>query len=248
MGRLRQGEDAGSATIRARLERLDWPAIEASLLECGHVTTPRVLSRDECTELVASYPDDRRFRKRIDMERYRFGLGDYSYFREPLPRLVRELRSNAYRRLAPIANRMAQELRESRCFPPSLNAFRQLCRRHGQAQPTPLLLRYREGGYNCLHRDLYGELAFPLQLSCVLSRPGVDYEGGEFLLVDQRPRSQAVGIALTPAQGELVIFATAQHPSPGRRGSVRATMRHGVSRITRGSRYTLGVIFHDAKS
>jgi hypothetical protein len=236
------------ASLAARLAALDWQAIEASLWERGFASTPRVLSPGECAALVALYEDDARFRKTVDMERHRFGVGDYRYFRDPLPPLVRELRTRAYRRLAPIANAMERALGRPARFPPSHGALRALCRRHGQPLPTPLLLHYREGGFNCLHRDLYGPLVFPLQLACFLSRPRRDYRGGAFLLVEQRPRSQSIGDALLPEQGELVIFATAERPARGARGFHRAGMRHGVARVTAGERYTLGVIFHDAKS
>jgi hypothetical protein len=239
---------AGGGSIRDRLRRLDWEAIAAALLERGFAQTPRVLEPAECASLVALYTDDRRFRKTVDMERHRFGVGEYRYFAAPLPPLVRELRSHAYRHLAPVANRMSEALGRGAPFPASLAAFLRHCAAQGQRQPTPLLLRYEAGGYNCLHRDLYGEVVFPLQVTAFLSRPGVDYAGGAFLLVEQRPRSQSIGEALVPGQGELVVFATAEHPSPGRRGWLRTTMRHGVARVTRGDRYTLGVIFQDARS
>lgn len=234
--------------MRDRLRRLDWKAIEASLLERGYAGTPPILTPAECAELVAVYSDDRRFRKTVHMERHRFGVGEYRYFGNPLPTLVREMRSHAYRPLAPVANRMLEALGRAERFPASLGAFQRFCAERGQKQPTPLLLRYEADGYNCLHRDLYGDVVFPLQLTCFLSRPGADYEGGAFLLVEQRPRSQSIGEALTPEQGEMVIFATADRPTPGKRGWVRASMRHGVARVTRGQRYTLGVIFHDARS
>lgn len=234
--------------IEERLAALDWAAIEASLWERGFAATPRVLSAAECAALVALYSDDARFRKTVDMERHRFGAGEYRYFRDPLPPLVQALRTHAYRHLAPVANAMERALGRPARFPASLGALRALCRRRGQPLPTPLLLRYEAGGYNCLHRDLYGPLVFPLQLACFLSQPGRDYQGGAFLLVEQRPRSQSIGDALLPAQGELVIFATSERPAPGARGFRRAGMRHGVARVTAGLRYTLGVIFHDAKS
>jgi len=239
---------AALRSIRDRLRDLDWKAIGASLLERGFAQTPRLLERGECAELVALYADDRRFRKTVQMERHRFGVGEYRYFGNPLPPLVREMRTHAYRHLAPLANRMHEALGRAERFPASLAAFLRSCAERGQSQPTPLLLRYEADGYNCLHRDLYGEVVFPLQITCFLSRPGMDYQGGAFLLVEQRPRSQSIGEALTPEQGELVIFATADRPSPGRRGWLRATLRHGVARVTRGERYTLGVIFHDARS
>jgi len=234
--------------IAERLAALDWPALEASLWERGFARAPRLLTPAECAALIALYPEDARFRKTVDMERHRFGVGSYRYFGDPLPALVRSLRVHAYRRLAPIANAMERALGRAARFPAGLGALRALCRRHGQPLPTPLLLRYEAGGYNCLHRDLYGPLVFPVQLACFLSRPGRDYQGGAFLLVEQRPRSQSVGEALLPDQGDGVFFATAERPARGARGFHRASMRHGVARVTAGRRYTLGVIFHDAKS
>jgi hypothetical protein len=239
---------ASPGSIRERLDGLDWQAIGESLLERGFARTPPLLAPAECAALVALYPDDRRFRKTVCMERHRFGVGEYRYFANPLPPLVRELRTHAYRRLVPVANRMHEALGRAERFPPSLAAFLRHCAARGQRQPTPLLLRYAADGYNCLHRDLYGDVVFPLQLAAFLSRPGIDYEGGAFLLVETRPRSQSIGDALVPGQGELVIFATSDRPVRGRRGWVRATFRHGVARVTRGDRTTLGVIFHDARS
>jgi hypothetical protein len=233
--------------IRARLEALDWDAIERSLDQQGWAKTPPVLSRSECSELVALYPEDARFRSRVVMERHRFGVGDYAYFAHPLPELVAELREHAYRRLAPVANGWSKRLGEARRFPPTLRGFLGRCHRAGQQRPTPLLLRYSAGGYNCLHQDLYGEHVFPLQLTGFLSRRGEDYTGGEFLLVEQRPRQQSRAYAIAPEQGELVIFPSAVRPVRGTRGDYRAQMRHGVSDVHSGSRYALGVIFHDAR-
>ncbi len=233
--------------IRRRLERLDWAGIEKALDEWGYARTPPVLTLEECGELTGLYPDDRRFRSRIDMARYRFGLGDYKYFAEPLPPVVQALRTHAYPPLAAIANRWMAALGARERYPPDLAGFRALCRKHGQTKPTPLILHYEAGGYNCLHQDLYGELAFLLQLTCFLSRRGVDYTGGELLLVEQRPRAQSRGEVIAPVQGELVIFPTRHRPVAGARGYYRATVRHGVSRVTSGSRYALGVLFHDAK-
>ena len=232
--------------IARRVDALDWPAIDRNLSELGYAKTPPLLTPEECDDLIALYPDDARFRSRIDMARYRFGVGDYKYFAAPLPPLVAALRHAAYPRLAGIANRWSTMLRARTRYPESLEEMLALCARHGQTKPTPLLLHYEAGGYNCLHQDLYGEIAFPLQLTCFLSRRGVDYEGGEFLLVEQRPRAQSRGEAIQTEQGECVIFTTRDRPVAGARGAYRATMRHGVSRIQRGTRYTLGVIFHDA--
>jgi hypothetical protein len=238
---------AAPPTVAERLATLDWEAIERSLWSWGYARTTPLLTPEECAALIALYPDDSRFRSRIDMERYRFGVGDYKYFAAPLPPLVADLRARLYPPLAAIANRWEQALGSRRRYPADLDRLLALCRRAGQTRPTPLLLHYETGGYNCLHQDLYGEVAFPLQLTCFLSRPGLDHEGGAFLLVEQRPRAQSRGEAIEPGQGEAVIFTTRWRPVAGARGYFRATMRHGVSRVTRGSRYTLGIIFHDAQ-
>lgn len=235
-----------TASIRERLRRLPWIGVEESLREFGYARLGQILSPEECGALRRLYGEDRRFRSTIDMARHRFGVGEYRYFDNPLPPIVRDLRVYAYPHLAPLANEWAEALRLPRRFPPALPGFLAICRKSGQNRPTPLLLRYEAGGYNCLHRDLYGEVAFPMQLAVFLSRPGVDYEGGAFLLVEQRPRQQSRGEALLPEQGEAVVFTTADRPVAGSRGFFRAGMRHGVARITRGERYTLGVIFHDA--
>ena len=182
------------------------------------------------------------------MARYRFGLGEYKYFAEPLPPLVAALRAEAYPRLAPIANRWDSALGgRGKAYPEDLERFLAVCAEHGQTKPTPLLLQYGPGGYNCLHQDLYGALAFPLQLTCVLSQRGTDYTGGESLLVEQRPRAQSRGDVIVLEQGEALIFTTRHRPVRGARGCYRATLRHGVSRVLSGRRYSLGVIFHNAE-
>jgi hypothetical protein len=234
-------------TIADRVAALDWAAMERSLWDWGYARAAAVLTPGECADLIALYGDDARFRSRVDMARHRFGVGDYKYFAHPLPPLVTALRREMYPPLAGIANRWQQALRSRRRFPPDLDGLLATCRRAGQTRPTPLLLRYEAGGYNCLHQDLYGDVAFPLQLTGFLSRRGADYEGGEFLLVEQRPRAQSRGEAIATEQGEIVIFATRERPAAGVRGYHRVTLRHGVSRITAGSRYTLGIIFHDAR-
>ncbi len=233
--------------VEARLAGLDWTAIEENLWERGYAKTDPILRPGECQALIAMYADDARFRSRVDMARFRFGLGDYKYFARPLPPLVHALRERAYPRLAGIASRWMEALGQRERFPPDLESLLQRCRRHGQTKPTPLLLHYEAEGYNCLHQDLYGAVAFPLQLTFFLSRRDVDYGGGEFLLVEQRPRAQSRGDAITTEQGEMLVFTTRYRPVRGARGYYRAAMRHGVSRVTRGSRYTLGVIFHDAQ-
>jgi hypothetical protein len=234
-------------TIKDRLTSLDWQALEHSLWEHGYARTPPVLTPQECAGLVALYPDKDRFRSRIIMERHRFGVGEYKYFANPLPTLVQDLRTYFYPRLAAIANQWMGALRIAEQFPPDLATFLAHCHDHGQTRPTPLLLRYEAEGYNCLHQDLYGDIVFPLQITCFLSQPSNDYTGGEFLLVEQQPRAQSRGVAILPQQGEIIIFTTRYRPAKGKRGYYRAQMRHGVSRIISGSRYTLGVIFHDAK-
>ena len=235
-----------SSPIAERLARLDWAAIGASLDEWGHARTPALLTPAECAELRALFADDARFRSRVDMARYRFGVGEYKYFADPLPATVRELREHAYSPLAAVANRWEAALKTRVRHPADLAPLLALCARRGQKRPTPLLLRYDAGGYNCLHQDIYGDVVFPIQLTVLLSEPGKDFEGGEFLLVEQRPRAQSRGSVVHLEQGEAVIFSTRYRPVAGTRGHYRANMRHGVSRVRSGERYTLGVIFHNA--
>jgi hypothetical protein len=238
--------------VAAAVEGLDWPAAERSLDTDGFARVPAVLTPDQCGELAALYEDDARFRSRIDMTRFRFGVGEYKYFASPLPAIVQTLREELYARLAPIANRWVARLNpdarpQPSGYPATLAAFLKKCHAAGQTRPTPLLLTYSAGGYNCLHQDLYGDLAFPLQVVFGLSRRDVDYRGGEFLLVEQRPRAQSRGHALVIEQGAGVVFATSHRPVTGTRGSSRASLRHGVSTIRSGSRMSLGIIFHDAR-
>jgi hypothetical protein len=233
-------------SIQHRLRQVDWTDVARALDERGWATTPPLLTAAECADLIRLYPDERRFRSRVDMARFRFGEGEYKYFANPLPPVVRALRHHAYPHLAPIASAWESALGTDQRYPPEFDGFLAVCREHGQAKPTPLLLRYEAGGYNCLHQDLYGDVAFPLQMTCLLSRPGVDFVGGEFLLVEQRPRAQSIGSVVPLEGGQIVIFATRHRPAHGARGAYRVTLRHGVSRIASGERYTLGVIFHDA--
>ncbi len=234
------------ASLAERVAALDWKALERVLQERGHARAPDLLSQEECRGLAALW-DESRFRSRVDMARHRFGLGEYRYFERPLPAAVDELRRALYARLAPIANRWNGALGRPADYPRTLAAWLKRCHAAGQKRPTPLLLRYVEDGYNCLHQDLYGDLAFPLQAAVVLSREGEDYTGGEFLLLEQRPRAQSRGEALRLAQGELLIFPNSERPTQGVRGTVRLALRHGVSRITSGERTALGIIFHDAR-
>jgi hypothetical protein len=245
---------AVAQTIGDRLASLDWAGVEASLEAQGFGALPALLDPDECAALARLYPTDERFRSRIDMARFRFGVGEYKYFAAPLPGIVQSLREELYARLAPLANRWSERLgpkstirnRQS-TFPPSLADFLTRCHERGQSRPTPLLLSYTAGGYNCLHQDIYGDVAFPLQAVFALTREEVDYRGGEFLLVEQRPRAQSRGHAARIAQGAGIVFATRDRPVAGTRGDYRVMMRHGVSTVTSGSRMTLGIIFHDAR-
>ena len=230
----------------ARLAAADWAGIAAALDARACAVVPGLLAPDECAALAALYDDDARFRSRVMMRRHNFGEGEYKYLRYPLPPEVEALRRACYPRLARLANRWRAALRESGRFPPSLDAYLRECHAAGQTRPTPLLLRYEAGGYNCLHQDLYGELVFPLQMTVLLSAPGRDFSGGEFLLVEQRPRAQSKGEVVPLGLGDAVIFAVRHRPAQGTRGPYRVTLRHGVSRVLRGRRYTLGVIFHDA--
>ena len=233
--------------IKLRLAELDWEDIARSLDERGFATTPRLLEAAECEQLIEMYSDDKRFRSRVDMARYRFGWGEYKYFADPLPELIGALRCEAYPELADVANRWAGQLGTGENYPDDLDSFLQVCRKHGQRKPTPLLLYYKTGGYNCMHQDLYGEIAFPLQMTCVLSQEGKDFSGGDLLLIEQRPRAQSRGTAIALQQGEALIFPNRYRPVPSSRGYYRVNIRHGISTVTSGERYSLGVIFHDAK-
>jgi len=237
--------------VGRRVAAIDWAGVSAALDDQGFARLGPVLTSAECGELAALYADDRRFRSRIDMARFRFGAGEYKYFAAPLPPLVQALRVELYGRLAPVANRWAGRLsgrarrRAAPPYPPTLAAFLARCHASGQRRPTPLLLSYAPGGYNCLHQDIYGDVAFPLQVVIALS-DRERYTGGEFLLVEQRPRAQSRGHAIPIDQGCAVAFATRERPVAGARGDYRVALRHGVSTVTDGARMTLGLIFHDA--
>ncbi len=234
-------------TVAGRIDVLDWSSAEQSLTERGYAVTAPILSPEECASLVALYNDADRFRSHIIMERYRFGIGDYKYFANPLPELVAELRSSAYPYLAAVANHWAEALGENAPpYPRDHAAFLKACHKAGQTKPTPLMLHYEAGGYNCLHQDLYGEVSFPLQMVFLLGQQGRDWEGGEFILVEQQPRAQSKPQVVTADRGQAIIFTTRYRPVKGSRGYYRVNLRHGVSRVHRGTRYTLGIIFHDA--
>jgi uncharacterized protein len=235
-------------SIEERVGALDWKAASDSLSQRGYAVTPQILSPEECASLVAMYADETRFRSRIVMERYRFGVGDYKYFGNPLPEIIASLRTAAYPHLARVANAWVENLSEkSPRFPEEHAAFLKICHKAGQTKPTPLLLHYEAGGYNCLHQDIYGEVAFPLQMVFLLGQQGRDWGGGEFLLVEQQPRAQSKAEVVQADQGQAIIFTTRHRPVRGTRGYYRVNMKHGVSRVHRGTRYTLGIIFHNAK-
>jgi hypothetical protein len=235
-----------SADLAARIAGLDWPALEADLDQSGCAGTGPLLSAEECAAITALYPDDSAFRSRVVMARHGYGRGEYRYFARPLPVPVQVLRAEIYRRLVPIANRWNQAMGIDVRYPPEHDAFLARCHAAGQTRPTPLLLQYGPGDYNCLHQDLYGEHVFPLQVAFLLSRPGEDFTGGEFVLTEQRPRMQSRAEVVSLRQGEGVIFAVNHRPIGGTRGTYRVNLRHGVSRLRSGHRHTLGVIFHDA--
>ena len=233
--------------VTGRLAALDWQGIGAALDQRGYATTGPLLTGAECGALVAGYEAADTFRSRVVMARHGYGQGEYKYYAYPLPTLIGELRTALYPALAAIANRWADALGVATAFPGDHAEFLARCHAAGQSRPTPLLLRYGPGDYNCLHQDLYGDLHFPLQAALLLSRPGADFTGGEFILTEQRPRMQSRVEVVTLRQGEAVVFATNQRPVAGTRGVYRVAMRHGVSRLHTGHRHTLGVIFHDAK-
>lgn len=228
------------------VQELDWARITAELDTEGAAITGPLLSAAECAELTALYDEEGRFRSKVVMARHGYGSGEYQYFRNPLPPLVTALRTALYAALAPIANRWNEAMGIATRFPADHAEFLARCHAAGQARPTPLLLRYVAGDYNCLHQDLYGEHVFPLQAAFLLSDPARDFSGGEFVLTEQRPRMQSRASVVPLRQGEAVIFAVHHRPVRGSRGSYRVNMRHGVSRLREGRRHTLGIILHDA--
>ncbi len=233
--------------IAKRVAALDWQEIGRQLDSFGCATTGPLLTPEQCGALSGSYDDDGIFRSRVIMARHGFGRGEYKYFAYPLPETVASLRSALYPRLAEVANRWNEQLGTEQRFPTEHAAYLKRCHAAGQTRPTPLLLQYGAGDYNCLHQDVYGELVFPLQVAFLLSRPGEDFAGGEFVLTEQRPRMQSRAEVVPLVQGEGVIFPVHHRPVQGTRGVYRVNMRHGVSRLRDGRRHTLGIIFHDGK-
>ena len=247
MSSLASAADSSVPQIAQRVAGLDWRTITASLDERGYATTGTLLTPEECSALARSYTDSERFRSRILMRRHGYGEGEYQYFAYPLPRLVAEFRRETYRHLVAIANRWRRQLDLGAPFPEDLESYLALCHQAGQSRPTPLILKYEAGDYNRLHRDLYGELVFPIQMAVLLSQPGRDFDGGEFILTEQRPRMQSRAEVVPLEEGQAVLFAVNLRPAEGQRGYYRLTMRHGVSRLRWGQRHCLGIIFHDAQ-
>jgi len=236
-----------TADIGARIAALDWACLAAELGAHGYATTGPLLRDSECAALIATYDEPAAFRSKVIMARHGFGRGEYQYLAYPLPGTVEALRTALYPKLADIANRWNSALKRDVAYPDELKRYLAACHRAGQKRPTPLLLKYEEGDYNCLHRDLYGDEVFPLQATFLLNDPAGEFTGGEFVLTEQRPRMQSRAAVVRLARGEGVIFAVNERPVAGKRGTYRVAMRHGVSALRSGRRFTLGVIFHDAR-
>ncbi|PLP98246.1 2OG-Fe(II) oxygenase [Cupriavidus pauculus] len=231
---------------RHTIDALDWSGIGCDLDEFGCAAIRGLIAPTMCDALAALYPQDALYRSRIDMRRHGFGRGEYKYFAYPLPDAVEALRTALYPHLAPIANRWNAAMGIDVDYPAAHADYLARCHRAGQLRPTPLLLRYEAGDYNCLHQDLYGEYVFPLQAAILLSEPGKDFTGGEFVMTEQRPRMQSRAEVVSLGKGDAVVFAVSQRPVQGTRGTYRVNLRHGVSRLHTGRRQTLGIIFHDA--
>ncbi|CAH0439764.1 2OG-Fe(II) oxygenase [Ralstonia pseudosolanacearum] len=228
------------------IDTFDWRAVEDALNDAGNALLPGLLTSGACDALAALYPRDSLYRSRVVMARHGFGRGEYKYFAYPLPGLIEHLRTQLYPRLAPIANRWNQAMGIDVRYPAAHADFLRRCHDAGQLRPTPLILQYGPGDYNCLHQDLYGEHVFPLQVAILLSEPGADFTGGEFVMTEQRPRMQSRPDVVPLCKGDAVVFAVSQRPVQGTRGPYRVNMRHGVSRLRSGQRHTVGIIFHDA--
>ena len=234
-------------SIEERIGQHDWNAITAEINAHGCAVLPKLLTAAECKAAARLYPDDKNFRSQVHMARHGFGRGEYKYFKYPLPELIGALRTALYPRVAPIANAWNERMKIETRYPAKHADYLKICHAAGQLRPTPLLLQYTQGDFNCLHQDLYGELAFPLQATVLLSEPERDFTGGEFALTEQRPRMQSRVEVVPLRQGDAVVFAVHNRPVEGSKGAYRVNLRHGVSRLRSGHRHTLGIIFHDAK-
>jgi len=235
-------------TIKQRIEAIDWQNLSLSMQERGFALVSKLLTGAECYELIASYDNPDLYRKKVVMERYRFGLGEYKYFNYPLPDLLQTIRENMYLPLSSIANTWMNVLKIDTRFPDNFADLQALCHAQNQTKPTLLILKYGKGGHNTLHQDLYGEVFFPMQVVLFLNEPNEDYTGGEFVLTQQTPRAQSKAIVLTPRKGDMVVFTSNFRPVKGSKGYYRVQMKHGVSEVGTGNRHTLGIIFHDALS
>ena len=234
--------------IQSKIRTVDWKHTAEEMHTKGYAIIPKLLTSQQCEELKSAYNDRDTYRKTVVMERYHFGLGEYKYFKYPLPALVQSVRETIYPELAPIANDWMKVLKIEKRFPETLAELLDLSHEHNQIKPTPLILKYGQGGHNTLHQDLYGDIWFPLQTVLFLSDPDLDYSGGEFVLTQQTPRAQSKAIVLKPGKGDLLIFTTNFRPVKGSKGYYRTNIKHGVSEVHGGERYTLGIIFHDAVS
>jgi hypothetical protein len=247
MNAITTASAAEAASIEYRVASYDWNAVASELSGFGCAVLQKLLTPDECEDLAALYPHEAHFRSHVIMARHGFGKGEYRYFKYPLPDLIADLRTALYAPVAAIANAWNERMAIATRYPERHANYLKLCHQAGQTRPTPLLLQYGAGDFNCLHQDLYGELAFPLQATVLLSAPGRDFSGGEFVLTEQRPRMQSRVEVVPLAQGDAVLFAVHHRPVQGTKGPYRVNLRHGVSRVRSGHRHTLGVIFHDAK-
>lgn len=235
------------STIRDRIDARDWKEIVPELHEKGFVVIRGVLQMEECDDFIRNYNAADTYRKTVDMNRYRYGSGEYKYFQYPLPDVVAQLRESVYPKIVDVANRWMEELKLDRRFPPTHAELKQQCHEQGQTKPTALILKYGEGDFNALHQDLYGEIFFPMQVVLMLDQVGENYSGGEFVITEQIPRAQSKANVLAPNRGDMIIFTTNFRPVKSARGYTRVNMKHGVSPLHTGNRHTLGVIFHDAQ-
>jgi uncharacterized protein len=230
-----------------KIKSISWKAVTEEMHENGYSIIKDFVSAVDCNQLINQYNVEGLYRKTIQMERYRFGAGEYKYFKYPLPKLIEEIREKIYPVLSSIANQWMEVLGTGIQYPQSFETFQQYCRKHQQDKPTVLILKYGKGGHNTMHQDLYGDVFFPIQLVIFLDEPGIDYEGGEFVLLEQRPRAQSKAVVLKPGKGDILLFTTNFRPVKGSKGYYRVNMKHGVSQVHSGARHTLGIIFHDAQ-
>ena len=237
-----------SNVISEKISDIDWQRVTEEMNEKGYALVLQFLPNQYCEELIGEYDNSDLYRKTITMERHRFGLGEYKYFKYPLPDLIQTVRRAIYPKLAPVANTWMKVLNIKRQFPDKFDEFQRLCHDNNQTKPTVLILKYGKGGHNTLHQDLYGDIFFPIQLVLFLNEPDDDYTGGEFVLTQQTPRAQSKAIVLTPSKGDMLILTTNFRPAKGSKGYYQMQMKHGISEVHDGDRHTLGIIFHDALS